>query len=107
MPSRAHGPEPCASANFATRAHLPTTSRQPSEISTARGTASPLLSTIAGEGEHGEAQKNECHRHDHPDEEDVMCHANEDRRRGLMPLRLIHNPAIAAPASKATPRYAH
>src|SRR5580692_7489232 len=37
MPSRAHGPEPCASANFATRAHPSTTSRQLSDISTTRG----------------------------------------------------------------------
>jgi hypothetical protein len=72
-----------------------------------RGTASPLLPAIAGEGQHGEAQENERHRHDHPDEEEVMSHANEDIHRGLMPIRPIHNPTIAAPASKATPRYAH
>jgi hypothetical protein len=104
MPSRAHGPEPCASANFATRAHPSTTSRQLSEISTMRGPDHFALVTWLGDRDHGERHQQHGNCGDGGDEKNVRFHKKQARRRRSGRLRIVHR---LESSSKATRCRAH
>jgi hypothetical protein len=92
MPSRAHGPEPCASANFATRAHQSTTCRQLSEITTA-------LVDPRCDGGDRESQQDGEHCDEGGDKKAVRRHRMDTRRLWLKRVRIIHRQTASTTSS--------